>query len=202
MKSVKETIRSDGYYDEVLDVHLVSVMAGFYHWTTSKEIAFSTTLGSCVSVCAYDDVAGIGGMNHFLLPTAPEEEGGKYTTSFRYGSAAIENMLNALYRAGAAKNGIRIKIFGGGKVLAGVSRDIGQKNIDFTRKFFTNEGFRIQSEDLGGDSGRRVIFFPHDGRALVRKLGSKKDLGQIATQERKILDRLADKEVKDDVELF
>ena len=81
--TIKETLRADGYFDQVLGVHLVSVMAGDYRWTRADDIAFSTTLGSCLSVCAYDQHAGIGGMNHFLLPEAPQNEEKKYSDSFR-----------------------------------------------------------------------------------------------------------------------
>ncbi len=203
MKSVKESIRGDGYYDQTLDVHLISVMAGVYHWTRSSDIAFSTTLGSCLSVCAYDKHAGIGGMNHFLLPQAPEHEADdKYSESFRYGSAAIETLLNSLYSKGAAKNGMQVKIFGGGKVLGGLSQDVGQKNINFARNFFKRENMRIESEDVGGNHGRRIIFFPRQGKVLMRSLGDRTEINKIADNEMKILNKLSHDKVHDDVELF
>lgn len=202
MTPVKETIRGDGYYDQILDIHLVSVMAGVYRWTRNNDIAFSTTLGSCLSVCAYDEHAGIGGINHFLLPQAPEHEKSVLSESFRYGSAAIETLLNALYSKGAAKNGMVVKIFGGGKVLNTVSQDVGKKNIDFARRFFQRENMRIDSEDVGGFHGRRIIFFPRTGKVLLKTLGDTNELRKIADNEAKILTRLSSTKVDDDVELF
>lgn len=202
MANVKEAKKEDGYYDKQLGVYLVSVTAGFYKWTKSPDVAFSTTLGSCLSVCACDLHTGIGGMNHFLLPEAPDYEDQKFSNSFRYGSAAIETLLNALYSKGAAKNGMTVKIFGGGKVLNGVTRDIGQKNIDFTKRFFQREHLRIQSEDVGGFYGRRVIFFPVNGRALSRPIGEKGKLASIAEQEGQILQKISKTGVENDVELF
>ena len=202
MERVKETFRGEGYYDQILNTHLVSVTAGAYHWTRCSEIAFSTTLGSCLSVCAYDKHAGIGGMNHFLLPQAPENEDKKFSESFRYGSAAIETLLNSLYAKGAAKNGLSIKIFGGAKVLKGVSQDIGQKNIEFARRFFQRENMRIEGEDTGGMYGRRIVFFPQDGKVLLRKLGEREDVQRIADHELEVLQKLSTTKVDDDVELF
>lgn len=203
MEKVQETLRGQGYFDQVLGVHLVSVMAGAYHWTRASDIAFSTTLGSCLSVCAYDSQAGVGGMNHFLLPEAHESEDKKFSESFRYGSAAIETLLNSLYSKGAAKNGLNVKIFGGGKVLEGVTRNIGQKNIDFARKFFKRENMRIESEDVGGDYGRRIIFFPKTGKVLMKKLGEQKDIKEILAVENTVLKKLKTApQVEDDIELF
>jgi len=199
-----EVTTADGFFDHTLGVHVVSVIAGGYNWSKSSKVAFSTMLGSCMAVCAYDPHIGIGGMNHFLLPEAPENDVGDepFSSSFRYGSAAIETLLNALYSHGAAKNGMQIKIFGGGKVLQGVSKNIGQKNIDFTRRFFQRENLRINSENVGGEFGRRVIFFPRNGKVLLRALGETQDIKQIAQEEASVLRKVSGKEVESDVELF
>lgn len=201
--AVKEARRGDGFFDQVLGAHLVSVMAGFYNWSRSEDVAFSTTLGSCMSVCAYDPGAGVGGMNHFLLPEAPaNEENNSFSQSFRYGSAAIEVLLNALYKHGAAKNGLRIKIFGGGKVMNALSYDVGAQNIEFTKNFFERENMRIESEDIGGLNGRRVVFFPRSGKVLIKAVGEKKDLMRIAEKETKILKKLSQEKEEDNIELF
>tara|TARA_Y100000590_G_scaffold469175_1_gene655351 strand:+ start:43078 stop:43686 length:609 start_codon:yes stop_codon:yes gene_type:complete len=202
VQTVRESIRGDGYYDQALDTHLVSVMAGVYHWTRQKDIAFSTTLGSCLSVCAFDRYAKIGGMNHFLLPQAPEGEDTRYSESFRYGSAAIETLLNSLYNKGAAKNGLMIKIFGGAKVLNGLSQDVGRKNVDFAHKFFKRENLRVESEDVGGLNGRRVIFFPMTGKVLLRSIGERKDIDRIAENEIKVMEKITQVNNDSDVELF
>lgn len=201
--NIDETLHGDGYYDQALDIHLVSVTAGACRWTRADDIAFSTTLGSCLSVCAYDAEAGIGGMNHFLLPEPPKSENEKFTDSFRYGSAAIEQLLNALYNRGAARNGLEIKVFGGGRVLRKIThQDVGLRNIDFTRRFFKRERMRIGREDVGGDYGRRLIFFPRTGKVLMRYIGEKDEIQNIATQEVSLMQKLGNKEVTDDIELF
>ena len=201
--ALKEARRGDGCFDQVLGVYLVSVIAGFYNWSRCEDIAFSTTLGSCMSVCAYDPIAGVGGMNHFLLPEAPaNEDCDSFSQSFRYGSAAIEVLLNALYKNGAAKNGLRIKIFGGGKVMSTLSHDVGKQNIKFTKNFFERETMRIESEDIGGLNARRVVFFPRSGKVLLKTLGDQKDLIRIAERETKILHKLGVEKEENDIELF
>lgn len=202
MGIVQETVKGEGYFDQTIGVSVVSVMAGAYRWTKSADIAFSTMLGSCISVCAYDSHSGVGGMNHFLLPQAPENEKSEYSESFRYGSAAIETLLNALYSKGAAKNGMAIKIFGGAKVLGKVTQDIGRKNIDFAHRFFLRENMRIESEDVGGQVARRIIFFPKTGKVLLRQLGENKDITKIAEKEMNILRKISHKKQESHIELF
>ncbi len=201
---IKETKTGEGFYDQALDAYIVSVVAGVYNWSKSSNIAFSTMLGSCLSVCAYDLHAGVGGMNHFLLPEAPEdsEENDLYSSSFRYGSAAIETLLNSLYKHGAAKNGIQVKIFGGGKILHGVSRNVGERNIEFARRFFKRENMRIESEDVGGMEGRRIIFFPKTGKVLLRTFASHKDMERLAKDEVSAMNSILEKGDENNVELF
>lgn len=200
--TIRETKRADGYFDEILGYHLVPVIAGNCNWTRASDIAFSTTLGSCLSVCAYDKAANVGGMNHFLLPQAGESEDKKFSESFRYGSAAIESLLNVLFSHGAAKNGLTIKIFGGANVLKNASRDIGQKNLQFTKNFFTRENLRIESEDVGGFCGRRVIFHPLTGKVFLKNIGDNSEIAQISQKELSILDKVTKEKEGNDVELF
>lgn len=202
MSIITETYKEDGYFDQALNTHVVSVMAGAYRWTKSSDIVFSTMLGSCISICAYDKYSGVGGMNHFLLPQAPENEKSEYSDSFRYGSAAIESLLNALYSKGAAKNGMAIKIFGGAKVLDNVTADIGRKNIDFAHRFFTRENMRIESEDVGGTTARRIIFYPKTGKVLLKHIGENKDIAKIAEKEMNILSKISYLKQESEIELF
>jgi chemotaxis protein CheD len=206
LKVVEETIQKDGYFDQALQVNLVAVMAGFYRWSRDPSLAFTTTLGSCVSVCAYDPVRKIGGMNHFLLPDAPQREENNNITHFnaaeRYGGAAIERLLNALYTHGATKDDLIIKIFGGGKVLSGVSADVGQRNVAFAQNFFRREDMKIESQDTGKTYGRKIVFFPTTGKVLLRTLDNNQDLEKVAAKENKILGRLSHEKVEDDIELF
>ena len=197
-----EVNKSDGYYDNDFQAYVIPVLAGSYHWTKDKNVAFTTMLGSCVSVCAFDRYAGVGGMNHFLLPQASDHENEKFSGSYRYGSAAIETLLNSLYARGAAKNGMTVKLFGGARVLKQGVSDTGKKNIAFAEDCLKREKMRIESNDTGGFAGRRIIFFPTTGRVLSRRIGDQSRINEIIAAEQKEMHRIIKKPETKDVELF
>ena len=120
---------------------------------------FTTVLGSCVAACAWDEQGGMGGMNHLLLP--PREGADSY------GVHLMELLINALLRKGAVKGRLRVKLFGGARMIDGLS-DVGSANAAFARAFFEHEGIPVISESLGGTKARRVQFWPASGRARQR----------------------------------
>lgn len=199
---MRESKPEDGYYDKDFDAYMVSVSAGFFAWTRSKKVALTTTLGSCVSVCVCDTHLGIGGMNHFLLPGLQGVNNYDRSEAARYGSAAIEILLNALYSNGASKNDLMVKVFGGGKVISGVSADVGRRNVEFAKNFFKNEKIRVHGEDSGGITGRKVVFFPATGRVLVRPVQTGQDINKIAEAEKNTYLKIANRHTEGDVELF
>ena len=79
---------------------LTPIVQGEFHVSTEPSVAFSTVLGSCVSVCLFDDVMKVGGMNHYLLA----ESSGQNSDSLRYGAHAMELLINKLLRTGASRS--------------------------------------------------------------------------------------------------
>jgi chemotaxis protein CheD len=138
----------------------------------APDLTFSTVLGSCISACIRDRVAGVGGMNHFLLAEQSGSSRDRYGASARYGAFAMERLINMVLTQGTGMKGnLEIKVFGGGKINAALV-DIGAKNIDFVREFLGNEGYDLVKEDVGGAYARRVLFQPRSGRAFVKRLDS------------------------------
>lgn len=129
----------------------------------------ATLLGSCVAACLHDPVAGVGGMNHFLLPgdSGPGERG----HAERFGVHAMELLVNALLARGASRARLEAKLFGGASTMQGLS-DIGALNASFATRFLQRESIRITSECLGGTRGRRVQFWPVSGRARRSFMGT------------------------------
>jgi chemotaxis protein CheD len=140
----------------------IYVVQGEYRVSADPGVVFSTILGSCVGACIRDPVAGVGGMNHFLLPGV--ETGDGSNESERAGVHLMELLVNGLMRQGAHRDRLEAKIFGGARMMRGLS-DIGKKNADFAKRFLTHEGIRLLGGDIGGDRGRRVDFWPVTGRA-------------------------------------
>ncbi len=164
-------------------------------------VTLSTVLGSCISACVRDKVAGVGGMNHFLLATQSGSSKDRFGESARYGAFAMEQLINMVLSKGTGrKSNLEFKVFGGGNIHAGMN-DVGQKNIEFVREFLRNENYVISSEDMGGNFARRVMFQPATGRALVKRLDSR-DNAQLVREELAIAKRQIVKPVEDDIELF
>lgn len=129
----------------------------------SPDQVISTILGSCVSCCLWDPVAGVGGMNHMLLTVSNRGDG----PSNLAGINAMELLINDILKLGGQRDRLRAKAFGGAKMVAGLS-DIGNANSAFTLDFLKNEGITCESHSLGGEAARHIMFWPASGRALQK----------------------------------
>jgi chemotaxis protein CheD len=161
------------FWDPQLDSWNVKILPGEYYVTRGEE-AISTVLGSCISACIRDPLKNVGGMNHFMLPEDASTGPNNWLDpaiglATRYGSYAMESLINDLLKLGATRERLEIKVFGGGRVLSGIT-DVGARNIAFVRSYLQLEEYRIVAEDLGGTQPRKVVYFPATGRVRVRRL--------------------------------
>lgn len=140
----------------------VHIIQGEYRVVDDPDTVLATVLGSCVAACLRDSEAGVGGMNHFLLPG--DFGGSRSGDAERYGVHLMELLVNGLLKKGARRERLEGKLFGGARMMEGLS-DIGAKNAEFAKRFLKNEGIRVVAENLGGDRGRRVEYAPVSGRA-------------------------------------
>jgi len=138
----------------------ITLTQGDYH-ASRDPVVLSTILGSCVAVCLHDPAAGLGGMNHFLLP---EGHGAHDARSERYGVNAMEQLINALLRLGARRGRLVAKAFGGANMTPRL-KPIGDANSAFARNFLATEGITCIAESFGGTNARRVLFWPQTGKA-------------------------------------
>lgn len=141
----------------------VNVVQGDFAISAQPAVVLTTVLGSCVAVCLMDRTRGIGGMNHFLLPSGGSEGG----SSMRYGTHAMELLINGLLKQGAERSRLEAKVFGGARMNDNL-RDIGASNVAFAKDFLLAESIPILSESLLGSLARRIRFWPANGR--VRQL--------------------------------
>ena len=77
----------------------------------------------------------------------------------RYGSYAMESLINGLMKRGARRERLEIKLFGGGRILAGMT-DVGQRNIEFIHNYLRLDGLLCVAEDLGDIHPRKVAYSP------------------------------------------
>lgn len=159
------------YYDRHFDRTAVKILPGEYY-ATSEQNMIVTVLGSCVSVCLRDPTAKLGGMNHFLLPGGDEVGANSILSeSARYGTYAMEVLINEMLKLGASKSRLEAKIFGGGNVMQGLTMgNVGERNAEFVLHFLKTEGIPVLAEDLLGPYPRKIYFFTETGEVKVRKL--------------------------------
>ena len=107
-----------------------------------------------------------GGMNHFLLPGEENQaaDASASGSSARYGVHAMELLVNALLRRGARRDSLQAKLFGGGRMIRGLT-DIGEMNATFAERFLHSESIPVVGGSLRGNQGRRIQFWPVSGRA-------------------------------------
>ncbi|WP_211232077.1 chemoreceptor glutamine deamidase CheD [Pseudoduganella violaceinigra] len=197
----KEQFATNVYYDRTFDCDAAKILPGEYYYT-QKDMLIVTVLGSCVSACIRDRNSGLGGMNHFMLPDGGSDAGSPVSASARYGTYAMEVLINDLLKAGARRDNLEAKVFGGGAVLKGFTAiNVGERNAAFVQSFLKNEKIRVVAEDLCDIYPRKVYFFPKTGKVLVKKLMQTHN-DTLAQRENDYANRLKAKPVAGEVELF
>jgi len=192
------------YFDRENNTVAAKILPGEYYVTTENELV-TTVLGSCISACIRDTVAGVGGMNHFMLPETTQHRLNEGVESVvgnatRYGNYAMEHLINMILANGGKRKNLEVKLFGGGKIIPTLG-DVGAKNIDFVLEYIDTEALKLVSQDLGDIYPRKVIYFPQTGKVRMKKI---KDLHNetIAMREKQYRTSIKDEPVVSDVELF
>ncbi len=188
------------FYDSSLKANVVKISPGDYYITDQKEI-ITTVLGSCISACIRDTRIHIGGMNHFMIPVkCPHTSCPEQDMDMRYGTYAMEHLINDIYKYGGSRKYLEIKLFGAGNVLVGAG-NVGTKNINFIRQFMHTEGYKITSENLGGDHPRKINYCPITGKVMMKRLASNK-LAEIQREEKALQNKVENTVVAGEIDLF
>jgi len=151
------------------DGDVIHIVQGEQFVSEDANLCIATLLGSCVAACLRDPVANVGGMNHFLLPGSDSPRG--EAENIGIGVHAMELLVNALLSHGARRERIEAKLFGGARVVAGLTA-VGEKNAKFAEEFLRREGIQHVGGSLRGDAGRRLQYWPVSGRARQVFMGS------------------------------
>jgi chemotaxis protein CheD len=195
-----EQFATNVYYDRTFDCDAAKILPGEYYYT-NKDMLIVTVLGSCVSACIRDRTTGLGGMNHFMLPDGGGD-GSPVSASARYGTYAMEVLINDLLKAGARRENLEAKVFGGGAVLKGFTAiNVGERNAAFVLNFLKVERIRVVAEDLNDIHPRKVYFFPRTGKVLVKKLMQTHN-DTLARREIEYASRLKVAPVAGEIDLF
>ncbi|MEJ1993331.1 MAG: chemotaxis protein CheD [Maritimibacter sp.] len=136
---------------------------GEYAIDSGDYAVIATLLGSCVSCCIWDPIRKIGGMNHVLFT----DNSSNAADVFGHGVNGMELLINGLLRLGADRRSLKAKVFGGAKMIQGLS-DEGTRNGEFVIEFLAREEIEYLGGDLGGTRARRIEFWPGSGRARMK----------------------------------
>ncbi|MCW8945001.1 MAG: chemoreceptor glutamine deamidase CheD [Sedimenticola sp.] len=191
------------YWDKKHGCGAAKLKPGDFYVTQSDEI-ITTVLGSCIAVCMRDSSCGVAGMNHFMLPLSTNGQWGGATdpssAATRFGNFAMEHLINALLKLGAKKTQLEVKVFGGGQMMAALT-GVGESNIHFVHHYLKTEGMPIKREDVGGSNPRKIIYFPKNGRVLLKRLKSLHN-NTLIERERAYQDEILSSPIKSEMELF
>ena len=126
-------------------------------------------VGSCVVITIFDEAAQCGALAHVLLPE--ETPGMTVGHPARFATTAVPLLVGALRARGAAGPYVA-KLAGGAGLFADVltaKGRVGERNVTAARSALETAGIPIVAEDVGGGSGRSVIFDVETGKVAVRK---------------------------------
>ncbi|GMV51896.1 MAG: chemoreceptor glutamine deamidase CheD [Nitrospira sp. OLB3] len=156
--------------DQRFPYEIATILPGEFFVSREPMVVY-TVLGSCISACIRDPIAQVGGMNHFMLPAPKVHQSGDSWggESTRYGSFAMEQLINGILKRGGMKNRLEVKLFGAGRIYEG-NIDVGARNIEWVLQYLKLEGYSLAKSDLGDVYPRKVYYFTDSGRVLLKKI--------------------------------
>ena len=140
-------------------------------FASAKPHRVVTVLGSCVSICLWDPVLSIGGINHYMLPFW----NGNGLASPKYGNIAIEKLIERMLLLGSSKANLRAKVFGGGEVIETniANFRIGERNIAIAKELLEAHRIPIVAQSVGGKNGRKLLFVTSTGEVFQKIIEKK-----------------------------
>ena len=139
--------------------------------TTGDAVLVTSGLGSCVAVALHDPEKRIAGLAHILLPSTGF--GPPSIHPAKYADSGVALLAEEMRRLGAAQHRMVARLAGGARMFAALLSsgiNMGQRNIDATRKALYKLGIPVVGEDVGGEYGRSVRVVAATGAMTVRSL--------------------------------
>jgi chemotaxis protein CheD len=104
-----------------------------------------------------------------------------HTPSFKYANIAIPELINRMLKMGSAKKNLKAKVFGGSDIaVTNNSFGIGRRNIAIARTILKDENIPVISHSVGGQHGRKVLFYTATGNVLISYI--KRDIKSLDQQ--------------------
>lgn len=138
--------------------------------TGPAGVIVTHALGSCIAVCIYDPVSGVGGLLHYLLPDSRINAARARTQPLAFADTGIPLFFQIAYARGLQKGSCLVKLVGGAEVTgdgAKASLGIGKRNALAARNLLWRNGVLVKGEALGGTDARTVTLHLEDGRLEI-----------------------------------
>ena len=142
---------------------------------TKRPGQITTVLGSCLAITMFNKKTGTAGISHSMFPSCEAVVSKEITSAdlFNYVDCSFNRMINFFNQQNVGLDDIEIKVFGGGEVLEANYENfdsIGTQNIKMFKKIINDNNVKIKAADIGGKSGRKIVFNTSNGSVFVKKL--------------------------------
>lgn len=141
------------------------------------QVLVTFALGSCIGLTAYDPVAAVGGLLHYMLPDSSIDPDRAHANPCMFADTGIPIMLDRLYQRGAAKRRLIVYAVGAARMLdpKGVF-EIGKRNHLAARKILWKAGVMLNGEAVGGEESRTLRLDIATGRVWFQQGGAALEL--------------------------
>lgn len=129
-------------------------------------------LGSCIGLTVYDPVARVGGMLHYMLPSADLNKERAEESPAMFGDAGIPLLFRTCYEHGGKKERLIVCAAGGAEVFSADGHfKIGSRNRTLLRKILWKNNVLLAADETGGTQSRTLSLRLSDGIVAVRSQG-------------------------------
>jgi chemotaxis protein CheD len=155
-------------------IHTVAV-ADMKISTCRDDVIITYALGSCLGICVYDPVAGVGGLLHVMLPLSTINPTRAVENPYTFVDTGVPRLFIESYKAGAKKERLIVKVAGGANTRGSEHDDffeIGKRNLTVLRKLLWRNEIAMKAQEVGGSDSRTMSLNMADGDITLRLNGT------------------------------
>jgi len=137
-----------------------------------ESVLITYSLGSCIGIAIYDQVARVGGLLHFMLPESSLDPEKAKTKPYMFADTGIPRLFRSAYELGAKKQRMKVIVAGGAQVLDQKGFfNIGKRNYMAVRQMFWKNNVIVDHQEVGGNENRTVKLILEDGKVFLKTSG-------------------------------
>ncbi|MFT4709159.1 MAG: chemotaxis protein CheD [Bacteroidia bacterium] len=127
----------------------------------------TNALGSCMGLTAYDPIAKVGGILHYMLVRPRERESAR-ANPYMFALSGIPALFRSICEQGGQKERLIVCAAGGAEIMDDEDGfSTGKRNHSILRKLFWENGIVLHGEDCGGHAARNMTLDLTTGKVTV-----------------------------------